>query len=170
MHFVVKLFHRIYKEEIFIWRREWHFIKKVNVRIFEHWPREIEISKTYMFSWYWYKSKLLFFSNNIVINKIEDRSRKQYVKFHYYYLTVFDFRTIIWCNIRDVQCLYSLKSNDTGATAGIFRLELKVIQVISNNSRKFYNVRSDLSPEELCNIISNHCSSYHLKKNRWFYI
>lgn len=68
--------------------------------------------------------------------------------------------------IRDVQCLHLLKSNDTGATAGIFRLELKVIQVISNNSRKFYNVSSDISPEELCNIISNHCSSYHLKKNR----
>ena len=68
--------------------------------------------------------------------------------------------------IREVQYLHSLKSNDTGATAGIFRLELKVIQVISNNSRKFYNLSSDLSPEELCNIISNHCSSYHLKKNR----
>lgn len=68
--------------------------------------------------------------------------------------------------IRDVQYLHSLKRNDTGGTPDISCLELKMIQVISNNSRKFYNVSSDLSPEELCNIISNHCSSYQLEKKK----
>ena len=39
-----------------------------------------------------------------------------------------------------------------------------MMQVLSNNYRTFYNVISDITPEELCDIIRNQWSSYQLEK------
>ena len=39
-----------------------------------------------------------------------------------------------------------------------------MMQVLSNNCRTFCNVISDITPEELCDIIRNQWSSYQLQK------
>ena len=108
-----------------------------------------------------------FLSNNIVISEIEDSFQKQCVKFSIiisqYLISELTFDVKI---IRDEQYLYPLKRNDTGATAGISCLALKMIQVLSKNYREIDNFSSVITPEKLCDIIRNQWSNYQptLKK------
>ena len=53
--------------------------------------------------------------------------------------------------------------NDTSGTAGISCLPLKMIQVLSNNYKIFYNISSDITPEELCDITGNQSLSYQFE-------
>ena len=129
VHFVVKLSHKLYKEEIFIWRREWHFIKKINVSHFKHWSRKIAVSKTDTFSWYRYKSKVIF-SNNIVISEIvfENSVSSFLLLLSHSIWFQSTYNTYIHY-LYPVQYLHPLKRNPTGAIASISRLALKMMQV-----------------------------------------
>ena len=74
----------------------------------------------------------LFFKN-IVINETEENSRKQFVNFFITTSQCLNWGVPVDVKIiRDSQYLHPLKRNDTGATAGIYCLSLKMIQVLSN--------------------------------------